>query len=183
MDYNSSITKLSNNLRPITAIDKADAAVSLLLRLQEQNLEALLVRRVENPNDLWSGQMALPGGKRDPKDHCLKQTAIRETLEETSIDLTHRCRFLGSLRIIRSEQKPDMKILPLVIFLEHNPSIRLNDELVLAFWISIDELIRNRKTVMVGHRKVHAFLVKDACIWGLTYRILSDFLEIVRKME
>ena len=100
------------------AIDKADAAVSLLLRLQEQNLESLLVRRVENPNDLWSGQMALPGGKRDPKDPCLKQTAIRETLEETSIDLTHRCRFLGSLRIIRSEQKPDMKILPLVILLE-----------------------------------------------------------------
>jgi len=36
---------------------------------------------------------------------------------------------------------------------------------------------------MVGHKKVHAFLVDDACIWGLTYRILSDFLEIVRKME
>gem|GEM_PF-6008371 len=76
-----------------------------------------------------------------------------------------------------------MKTDNLHILIEHNPSIRLNDELVLSFWISINELIRNRKTVMVGHKKVHAFLVDDACIWGLTYRILSDFLEIVRKME
>jgi len=74
-----------------------------------------------------------------------------------------------------------MKIDNLHVFIEHNPTIRLNDELILAFWISIDELIRNRETVMVGHRKVHAFLVEDVCIWGLTYRILSDFLEIVGK--
>lgn len=179
MDNISCIRALRNKLRPITTEEDADAAVSMLLRVVDHDLKTLLVKRIETAGDPWSGQMALPGGKRDPKDLNLTQTAIRETLEETSIDLTHRCRFLGALQIMRSEQRPEMKILPLIIFLEHNPQIHLNDELELAIWISIDDLVKSRKTTTLDNREIQVFDVGEGYIWGLTYRVLTDFLKIL----
>jgi len=54
---------------------KTDGAVALILRLINQKLEVLVVKRIENPSNPWSGQIGLPSGKRDAKDQNLKQTA------------------------------------------------------------------------------------------------------------
>lgn len=44
-------------------------------------LRLLLIRRVNR--GIHAGQIALPGGKREPGDSTLAATAIRETVEET----------------------------------------------------------------------------------------------------
>ena len=66
------------------------AAVAAILRESEGKLELLLIRRSSRASDPWSGQMALPGGRRDPSDPSLRQTAIRETLEEVGLDLAEQ---------------------------------------------------------------------------------------------
>lgn len=48
----------------------------------------LLMRRTEYPG-VHSGQIAFPGGKREPKDADLQATALREFGEETGADLSH----------------------------------------------------------------------------------------------
>ncbi len=64
------------------------AAVALVLRRTADDVvELLLIKRSEREDDPWSGHVALPGGRRDPSDATLQDTAIRETLEETGIDL------------------------------------------------------------------------------------------------
>lgn len=170
------LEELSEVLKPVSEAHDAGAAVALLLKHTNQGIKALFVKRAENPADPWSGQMALPGGKRDSVDHSLKDTVVRETLEETNINLLYRCRFLGVMGTLGSELRPELKILPFVILLEHEPSIKLNVELKYFVWISPEELIRNRGIVKFSFGEFPAYVVGSNVIWGLTYNIFEDFV-------
>jgi 8-oxo-dGTP diphosphatase len=173
------IAKLPAVLRPISDEQGANAAVALLLKHGRNDFDLLLVKRVENPSDTWSGQMALPGGKREPKDASLKGTVMRETLEETGIVLG-QCRFLGVLSAVRSEPKPDFKILPFVVLLEGEPKLKLNKaELETFIWVPYEEVVQSRGMVEFSFGKVPAYIFADAIVWGVTYKILSEFVEAV----
>ena len=146
-----------------------------------QIFKVLFVQRVENPADPWSGQVAFPGGKRDVKDKNMKQTVIRETLEETNINLLDRCRFLGALTAVRSTRQPEMKILPFIILLEHEPSIKLNIQELEGFvWIPLKELVQNKSTAEFSFGEFPAYIVGSNIIWGLTYRILENFFNTLK---
>jgi len=175
------IERLSKILRPASDEQGSNAAVALLLRLENADLRVLLVKRVENPADPWSGQVALPGGKRDAADLNLQRTVARETLEETNIDLHDGGRFLGVLPALQSRPRLDIKILPFVILLEYEPSIRLNERELEGFvWIPLEEIVRGRGSVKFSFGEVPAFTVGPTVVWGLTYRILESFIEILK---
>ena len=180
MSYADRIEKLSKLLIHESRED-ADAAVALLLKQETNKFKVFLVRRVKTPTDPWSGHMALPGGKRDAKDQNLKQTVIRETLEETNIALFDRCRFLGVILPMRSTKKPEMTILPFVLLLEHEPLIKLNEELERYVWVSLEKLAQKRGTVKFSFGEYPAFLMENYVIWGLTYRILKRFFTLWKK--
>jgi len=174
-----SIRKLPKMLKSASGEQGASAAVALLLKTTDKDLRILFVKRAENPADPWSGQMALPGGKRDATDQSLKQTVVRETLEETNINLLEGCRFLGVMETLTSTARPEMKILPFVVLLKHEPSIELNEELERFVWISPEELVRHRSTVKFSFGEFPAYIIGDIIIWGLTYRILEVFVHIL----
>jgi 8-oxo-dGTP pyrophosphatase MutT (NUDIX family) len=175
------LAKISRALKPMKEGSDADAAVALLLRARGRGFEVLFVKRAENPTDFWSGQVALPGGKREIKDESLRQTAIRESLEEIGIDLTQGCRFLGVLKASTSAGR-HVKVLPLVFFLEHKVRVRLNrSELEDYVWIELKNLIENRGTAKLSFGEVPSFTVDNYLIWGLTYRILDEFLDILKS--
>ena len=175
------IAKLSTVLKPTSSQQGAKAAVALLLKPKRSDFDLLLVKRVENPSDTWSGQMALPGGKQEPKDVSLKETVMRETLEETGVKLG-QCRFLGVLDAIRSEPKPDFKILPFVVLLEDEPTLKLNRaELEKFIWVPYEELTQSKGVVEFSFGKVPAYIFANAVVWGITYKILSEFIEAVTE--
>ena len=176
LGYVDIIEKLSKALKPVSEEQDAVAAVALLLKTADKDLKVLFVKRAENPADPWSGQMALPGGKRDATDQSLKQTVVREALEETNINLLDRCRFLGVMETLTSTTRPEMNILPFIVLLEHEPSIKLNEELERFVWISPEELVRHRGTVKFSFGEFPAYIVGNIVIWGLTYRILEIFV-------
>jgi len=184
LTHDDYLEKLSRALRPVTDEQDANAAVALLLRPEKQDLNVLLVKRVENLADPWSGQMAFPGGKRDSKDTNLVETVVRETMEETSIDLLDRCRFLGVLTALSSRPRPELKILPFVVLLEHEPLIKLSEKELEGFvWISLDEIIKHRGSARLSFGEVPAFVVGSIVIWGLTYRTLENFLGIFQRVK
>ncbi len=177
----NTVEKLPKILRPISDEQGANAAVALLLKPKCGDLEVLLVMRVENPSDPWSGQMALPGGKRDSADVNLLQTVVRETLEETGIKLD-RCRFLGAMTALRSEPRPSIKVLPFVVLLETEPQIRLNKKELESFiWIPYEEIVRSKGAAEFSFGKVPAYLLECGTVWGVTYRILYRFVQAVGK--
>jgi len=95
--------------------DRVHAAVSLILRSGPE-LEVLLIRRAEAEGDPWSGQMALPGGRREPQDDDLLATAVRESWEETGVRLDQEGIVLGKLGPVtpNSTRLPPIFIFPFV---------------------------------------------------------------------
>ena len=49
--------------------------------------EVLLIKRAARAGDRWTSHIALPGGKREGDDSTDKATSIRETREETGVEL------------------------------------------------------------------------------------------------
>jgi len=175
------VRSLSSVLGRVSEEQGANAAVAVLLRQEKEDFSILFVKRVENSADPWSGQMAFPGGKRSEQDLNLRQTVLRETLEETGISLLDRCRFLGVLKVLRSAPRPDLRVLPFVVLVEYEPRVRLNrKELEDFYWIPLGELAQSKTFVRFDFGEVPAYSVRDEVIWGLTYRIFEDFFAVLR---
>ncbi len=170
---------LSQTLKPVSAVDEADAAVAVLLRLTTTGVQVLLVERRIRRSDPWSGQMAFPGGKRDPDDRDIVHTVVRETREETRINLASDGRFLGALETMQSTVRPELQVTPFVVLLEKTPRIILNEELDGYLWVSLQE-VRNSETVAnLPAGLMPAYVVEGHVVWGLTYRILQGLFRIL----
>lgn len=163
------------------------AAVSLVLRGTEA-LELLLIKRARMEGDPWSGHMALPGGRREGEGESLLETAIRETREEVSIPLSDSGSIhLGRLEEVspRSARLPSLSIHPFVFGVAGStrgePDPREVDRL---HWVSVDHLrdpANHDAIEMKLHDEVRdfpCFRVEGEAVWGLTHRILTEFLEV-----
>src|SRR3990167_4798486 len=65
------------------------AAVAVIHRQGERGTELLFIQRAHKPGDPWSGDMAFPGGRRQPETPDTPAPATRETWEATGLAL-HR---------------------------------------------------------------------------------------------
>jgi 8-oxo-dGTP pyrophosphatase MutT (NUDIX family) len=176
---------------PINAEDESRrlAAIALVLRPgtgPDADPELLMIKRAEAEGDPWSGHVACPGGRMEPGDHDLEQTAIRETWEETGVDLARDGHVLGALDDIspRTPTLPPIIVRPYVAVVKPELDIVQSSEVAEAFWVPLAAL-RERAawgTAMVtvrgyGERQVTAFRHGAYTVWGLTERVLRQFLE------
>jgi len=183
MGYIGYAERLSKMLKQTSESLDANAAVVVLLRATNQDFQVLFVKRAEKTGDPWSGQTALPGGKRNPEDRNLKETVVRETFEETSINLLEGCRFLGAMEPVRSTQKPEMQILSFVVLLEKEEAIKLNEELTGYFWTPLKELAKHKGTVKFSFGEYSAYIIENHIIWGLTYKIMHNLLSLSSSIK
>lgn len=192
------VLRLEHVLRARTPVEETPvvegarrAAVALILRASDADaLELLLIQRAAYAGDPWSGHIALPGGREEPGDPSLVDTAIRETREETAIDLAHEGRLIGRLDDVqpRTVVLPRIIITPFVAVLAASapPPLSLSPEVADAFWVPVATLCDPRTATEVtldlpgGPRRVRCFLHGGHTIWGLTERILNQFLELLR---
>ena len=185
--------------------DPARAAVAIVLRAanavpshespvtshdETPALEILMILRAQRDGDPWSGQVALPGGRRDPGDATLQDTAVRETLEETGIDLSAEGLVLGTLDELRPRTPvlPPIIVTPYVAIAPPEFSLQISDELADAFWAPwstfADPTVTNESTVNVrgADWKVSSYLVGERIVWGMTERILRQLAERISAL-
>lgn len=174
--------------RPIEADEARHAAIALVLRASPQHgePELLLIRRAEIEGDPWSGHIACPGGRREPADQDLRQTAIRETWEETGVDIERDGQVLGALDDMtpHTSTLPPLVIRPFVAVVAPNVATVESDEVAEAFWVPL-AVMRERERwgrglveiAGAGPREVDVFRHDRFVVWGLTHRALSQFLE------
>lgn len=167
--------------------DPFEAGVLLAIRPRDE-LELLIIKRAEIEGDPWSGHMALPGGRRDTDDTDLLATALRETEEETGVAVPAEA-VLGRLDEVRPRSR---RLVPLIIapfVAVVDPSTRAAPapaEVDQVLWIPLGVLGSDEAVSEVvidledESRAFPSLTYNEHVIWGLTHRVLMQFLEIGR---
>jgi len=160
-----------------------EAAVAIVLVEIPLGLELLLIKRAEHEHDPWSGQMGLPGGRRDPGDPSLLHTACRETFEETAVRL-EAPQLLGELDDLhpRTPVLPPIVVRPYVFGMTERPLVRTNLEVDLHLWVTLDE-VRNsaaQSELEVRGRalEVPSYVLGPHIVWGMTHRIIKPIIDL-----
>ena len=164
------------------------AAVAIVLRqTDDERIELLLIKRSERDDDPWSGHVALPGGRFDPEDATLQDTAVRETREETGIDLAADGLVLGTLDELRprTPSLPPIIVTPYVAIVRPDVTIETSDEVAAAFWVTLESLadpastIEAEVTARGNTWRVPSYQVSGYTVWGMTERILRNLLALI----
>ena len=164
------------------------AAVALILAGQDKDPSLCLIRRADREGDPWSGHMAFPGGRADRSDPTELAVAERETLEEVGINLDASA-FIAALPqmpIRRGGTDTGIALSSFVYYI--GPELRpfsLNQEVADAHWIRLSHLWDAGNSTTLGivsggiTVKYPAIRYKGEVIWGLSYRVLEMFAEII----
>lgn len=174
-------------LEPRTVEDPAlrQAAVAIVLAPEPDRL--LLIRRAEHPLDPWSGQMGLPGGRREAIDIDLVATALRETREELGLDLSG-APLAGTLDDLAPNTPvlPPIVVRPYVFLLHQAPeAFTISGEVQYARWALLEELSRPEiyRPYAFEYRGVRmtrpGYHLGDDVVWGMTERILTPLLRLL----
>jgi len=164
------------------------AAILLALRARpDGEPELLMIKRAEAEGDPWSGHVACPGGRMEPDDHDLAVTAVRETLEETGVDIARDGRLLGQLDDIspRTPYLPPIVIRPYVALVRAGVEIVPSVEVAQAFWVPLSALRTPaawgvaKVAVRGGEQEVSVFQHGEYTVWGLTERVLRQLMDYV----
>jgi 8-oxo-dGTP pyrophosphatase MutT (NUDIX family) len=162
------------------------AAILLALRARaDGEPELLMIKRADAERDPWSGHIACPGGRAEPGDADLAATAVRETREETGVDISRDGRVIGQLDDVSpiSPHLPPLVIRPYVALVRSDVQIVASVEVAAAFWVPLAELRTPTAwgtgvvTVRGVERKVSVFRHGTYTVWGLTERVLRQFME------
>ncbi len=177
----------SHPFRIIEPRDRAHAAVALILEETPNGLNVLLIERSINANDVWSGQIAFPGGRVENHDSSPRHTAERETREELGVNISE-ARYLGRL----SDMVPGglrIVVSCFVYAVGHHPILHPDHhEVAGAFWLSLREINDPARRSQVEFkirerlRKFPAMKIldgKEKPLWGLTYRVLRNLNRVI----
>jgi 8-oxo-dGTP pyrophosphatase MutT (NUDIX family) len=179
--------------RPPARLDVAAAtraAVAVVFRDVSNGLELLFMRRAEHEDDPWSGHISFPGGRAEPEEELLA-TAIRETAEETGIDLRRDAELMGALDEIRAMARGrpvNLSILPFVFRLRRPQDGTPNQEVVSLHWLLLERLLavecRSTMELRREQKTIHVpcLRIDELVIWGLTLRMFDNLRELVEAV-
>jgi 8-oxo-dGTP pyrophosphatase MutT (NUDIX family) len=162
------------------------AAVAMILYQCADELEILLIQRAAHDQDPWSGHIAFPGGKlKQGESEC--QAARRETLEEIGIELAD-AQYMGRLSDIVGSNLPVRVSCCLFGVDKFKICPELNEEVSELFWVKLADLnnplnhIQSRVSFDQKNIEVPAIrlpLDDKPVLWGITYRLVMQFLNLL----
>ena len=168
--------RLSSDLKP-----RAEAGVICLLT-DEPEPQVILTQR-GGQLSTHAGEVAFPGGKRDPEDESLLATALREAHEEVGVE-PDQVQLLGELSQIYSLHK--LAVSPFVGVVSSDVELRPNPGEIAAIFktplsfLMDQENARMDKFAMVDGRTrfVPSWQYQQYEIWGLTAWALAELLNV-----
>lgn len=163
------------------------AAVNILLYLKNSEWYFPLMVRSTNERDRHSGQISLPGGKKEESDKDFSQTAKRETSEEMGID-EHYVRIIREMSPIYIPPS-NFYVKPFISYTKKNPEFFLQEteavELI-EFPVSSILNLTEKPEIMAlpgsKNTEVPVINFNGYIIWGATSMILSEFSQLLKNL-
>jgi len=163
------------------------AAVAMIVRVLPGDLEILFIERATDVRDPWSGHLAFPGGKVESGEQA-RQAAERETREEIGLALESE-RYLGRMSDIVGANLPVR--VSCFAYAAMSTAIHpvVNREVRDVFWARLSDIRdpERHRMVTVGFSgrslEVPAIILPQPdkpVLWGITYRLVMQFLEIIQ---
>jgi len=173
------------NLVPETG-ELKKSAVLLLLYNRDNVIHIVFIKRAEN-DSVHSGQISFPGGKFDDGDKDLIHTSLRETHEEIGVN-TNDVLILGSLSVLLIPVS-NYLVYPTVGYCINEPHFLINEdevagiiEIPLTHFIKAENATMGTVEVRGNQFEVPLFKTDEIQIWGATAMIMSEFVEVLRKV-
>lgn len=176
-----------------TLVERTDAgqmvaAVALVFHQPKGGApELLFIERAKKESDPWSGQMAFPGGRRDPRDPDIAATASRETHEEVGVRLDRPIGRLDDFSGSRNPRVGPLVVSPFVYELAERPLLVPNVEVQSTVWIPVPWILHPDSSFdypfeREGYTGTFPAIRFDRyTVWGLTYRILGSLFAVLGR--
>jgi 8-oxo-dGTP pyrophosphatase MutT (NUDIX family) len=166
--------------------ERRESAVIVPVLDRNEKPQLLFTKRAEHLSN-HPGQMSFPGGRREPEDRDLRQTALREGREEICLD-PETVSFVGRLDDIRTVT--NFSVRPFVSQVpdrEYGPCEHEVAEVAVLPVPALTDLdnyySEYRDHPHYGEIRLHYFYVDGYTVWGATARILVQFLELTTDWE
>jgi 8-oxo-dGTP pyrophosphatase MutT (NUDIX family) len=163
------------------------AAVLIPFMRQEESWHLVFIRRTQQERDRHRGQVAFPGGRRDPVDMNIQETALREAHEEVALKPAD-VRILGQMRETRSIT--NYRVTPIVgVFEGPYPFVPDPKEAARVFTIPLKWLAQeeNHRTEVRRIEEwppwpvIYFSKYDGELLWGFTAKLVVELLEILRS--
>ena len=155
---------------------------SVLVVIYDSSPKIIMTEKPQSMK-LHAGEISFPGGKLDPIDSDLLETALRETNEEIGLHIS-RDHILGQLDPVKTLNSGFL-ILPFVCVLQEIPLLVPNSEVEKIFHIPLTPLL---ETMMddsdPNHKPVdgmYTFEYQSQIVWGASARMLQQIKNILKS--
>ncbi|MFK0570555.1 CoA pyrophosphatase [Endozoicomonas sp.] len=169
------------NHQPRTINAELPEAAVLIPITDAREPELVFTRRATHMNT-HSGEVAFPGGKRDPGDHDLIATALRESFEEIALP-PENVRVIGQTGSVIS--RFGIEVTPIVGIIEADTPLKANlaeldriFKVPLSYFLDEQHLTFNHWKMRNQDYQMPSFYYGEYLIWGLTAVMLVEFLNI-----
>jgi 8-oxo-dGTP pyrophosphatase MutT (NUDIX family) len=185
--------KMAGSYRPVVSIDEAiekqakSAGVLILVTKLETDFHFLMIQRTTY-DGAHSGQMAFPGGKMEPQDATIIDTAIRECYEEIGLNVSKN-QILGALTPLYIPVS-HFVVYPFLAFIDA-PSQFVKDpnEVEAIFLFKLHEFFKPENIQDFSFQMqnqmmtVPSYQFQGQTVWGASAMILSEWFDIIQKIR
>ena len=161
------------------------SSVLMLLFPYNEKIHTCLIRRPSSMRN-HGGQIAFPGGRKEPLDKDLIETALRESFEEIGTD-SRQIEIIGVLTPLYVNVS-NFTINPFIGWSEIVPEFKIDSrEVDEIFIIPIEKFAHHTAnqlrevTTINGTFEVPGFYIDQLFVWGATAMIISEFNEVFEK--
>lgn len=172
---------------PVEAEHAKKAGVLALFYPKNNNWHIVLIERnSSNPNDRHRGQISFPGGKFEPGDQTLANTALREAEEEVGAP-AQDILLLGALTKLYIPVS-NFTVSPFVGLITYAPSFSPQQEEVKAilevpFNLFTNPAVVQQKDMRLAQNitlaNVPYFDIHGRTVWGATAMIINELVELM----